>query len=57
MVSQGAFKDFDPVAAAAGAGEGKLLTEITGTMRNMSFLRPKWILEPRRQADCEDCKN
>ncbi len=58
VVSQGAMKDFDPLQASAeGGAEGKLLSKVVGTMRNLSFGRPQWILEPRRQADCPDCKN
>ncbi|MBM4387846.1 MAG: hypothetical protein FJ088_08920, partial [Deltaproteobacteria bacterium] len=33
--------------------DGKELTfnNITGTLRNVSFLRPQWILEPRCNDD------
>jgi hypothetical protein len=33
------------------------LGKIVGTMRHLSFGRPPWIVEPRRPADCPDCKN
>ncbi|MFH1131193.1 MAG: hypothetical protein V1754_07650 [Pseudomonadota bacterium] len=52
VVSVGAIPDFDPVKSP-----GKKLGKLVGTLRHISFGRPAWILEPRRVADCPDCKN
>jgi hypothetical protein len=35
----------------------KKLGKIVGTLRHLSFGRPPWTIEPRRTADCPDCKN
>ncbi len=47
VVSRDNIPDFDPFAE----GHSKTIASITGTLRNMSFLRPQWILEPRCPAD------
>jgi hypothetical protein len=39
--------DFDPLQYS---GKDLIIDEIIGTLRNVSFIRPRWIIEPR----CED---
>ena len=60
VVTSGAILDWDPIKAAVdakAAGKPKTLDRVVGTMRNLSFGRPPWILETRRPGDCPQCKN
>lgn len=60
VVSAGAIQDFDPLQAyedAAKAGTPMTLGKVVGTLRQLSFGRPPWSIEPRRPSDCPDCKN
>ncbi len=60
VVTAGAILDWDPIKAAAAAktaGKARTLDKIVGTMRNLSFGKPPWILETRRPTDCPQCKN
>ncbi|MCC6748804.1 MAG: hypothetical protein IT371_14185 [Deltaproteobacteria bacterium] len=52
IVSKGALPNFDPSKAL-----GKKIGRLVGTIRHLGFGRPAWVLEPRRQTDCPDCKN
>jgi hypothetical protein len=47
VVSQEALPDFDPFAE----GHKKTIASITGNLRNMSFLKPAWIIYPRCPDD------
>lgn len=47
VVSRQTVPDFNPFAK----GHPKKIASITGTLRQMSFLRPAWILEPRCPDD------
>lgn len=47
VVSKDAAPDYDPF----GPGHPTKIRSLTGTLRNMSFLKPPWILEPRCPAD------
>jgi hypothetical protein len=47
VVSAETVPDFDPFAP----GTPTQIRSITGTLRNMSFLKPAWILEPRCADD------
>jgi len=47
VVTRNTIPEFDPF----GPGHPKVIASITGTLRNMSFLRPSWILEPRCPDD------
>jgi len=47
VVSLDADPEFDPFAPA----HPKQIRSLTGTLRNMSFLKPPWILEPRCPDD------
>ncbi len=51
VVTAGSIPKFDPLKA-----QGQRLSRIVGTLRHLVFGRPPWILEPRRPADCPDCK-
>ena len=60
VVTAGAILAWDPIKAAAAAkaaGKPRTLDKIVGTMRNLSFGKPPWILETRRPDDCPQCKN
>ncbi len=47
VVSRDAAPDYDPF----GPGHPTQLRSLTGTLRNVSFLKPPWILEPRCPDD------
>jgi len=47
VVTRETIPAFEPL----GAGHPSRISSITGTLRNMSFLRPAWILEPRCPDD------
>lgn len=47
VVTRETIPGFDPFAP----GHAKELVSITGTLRNLRFLRPAWILEPRCPQD------
>lgn len=47
IVSRDAAPDYEPF----GPGHPTQIRALTGTLRNMSFLRPPWILEPRCPDD------
>ena len=60
VVTSGAILDWDPIKAAQdakAAGKPRTLDKVIGTMRNLSFGKPPWILETRRPTDCPQCKN
>ncbi len=60
VVTSGAILDWDPIKAATDAktaGKARTLDKVIGTMRNLSFGKPPWILETRRPTDCPQCKN
>jgi hypothetical protein len=52
VVTTGGIPGFDPTKA-----KGKTLKSIVGTLRHLTFGKPPWILEPRRDTDCPECTN
>jgi hypothetical protein len=53
IVSAGGIQNFDPMKMT----RPKTLSKVVGTLRHLSFGRPAWTIELRRQADCPDCVN
>jgi hypothetical protein len=64
VLTTGAVPNFDPMKDCSFAADywnckrkPQRLGKLVGTLRNLSFARPPWILEARSAADCPDCKN
>jgi len=55
IVSAGGIQNFDPLKFVEKGPRN--LSKVVGTLRHLSFGRPPWTLELRRQADCPDCVN
>jgi len=57
--SIGTIPKFDPIEAYnANKGRApKKLGKLVGTLRDLSFGRPRWTIETRQPSDCPDCQN